>query len=247
MQIPTRNEIRTLESLRKQAFWWRTGATLVTVFVVAGCLMGLNSSVRGLAQSGPRQDEFVGYVSEGMRKDVVPSLQTLASETLTEIQPQLRAEFEHINTRVPELTAAVTKELTVLQNELPKASEKTLDSAFSNLLKSREAKIRKMYPDVTEAQVQTLMTNLRTTGEKEIREANEELFAPHQTALSKTLDHLRKIAAEEAGNTKGQNPSWEMGIAVLDVVRADLKDAQTGTTSGLASPKSAAINKGGKK
>lgn len=248
MNTPVRNEIHEIESLRKQIFWWRTGATLVTAAVVVGCLLSLNDAVRGLAQDGPRQKEFVGYVSTGLQKEVMPNIQTLASQTLTEIQPQVRQEFARLNDRVPELTAAVQKELKTLQDELPKTSEKTLDDAFGNLVRSRESKIKAMYPDVTEDQLKTLVTNLTNAGEAQVRQANAELFAPHQAALGTILDDMRKIAATEPPTPKGQDPTWEMGLAVLDVVRADLKDAQTGAPTGIAPAGSPAKTtaKGGK-
>src|SRR4028118_791761 len=124
------SEIRQLESYRQQAFWWRTGAIVLLVATVAGSLAALNSSVQGLVKEGPAQEAFVKHFSEGMEQQVMPSVQTLASQTLTEIQPQIREEFERLNTRVPELTQATMKEFETLQTELPKQSEKTLDDSF---------------------------------------------------------------------------------------------------------------------
>lgn len=232
-------EIRQLESYRQQAFWWRTGALLTLILVVGGSLYALNNSVRGLAQEGPTQEAFVSHFSEGLRTDVMPTVQTLASQTLTEIQPQIQAEFAKLNQRVPELTEATMKELQTLQTELPKSSEKTLDDSFRGLLESREAKIRQMYPDVTEEQVHTFVTNLQTTGETEIRSANDELFAPHQASLASIMEHMEAIRTSEAANTKGQDPNWAMGLAVFDVVREDLNALQPKGNAAKAGDKAA--------
>ena len=232
-------EIRQLESYRQQAFWWRTGAIVLLVAIVGISLAQLNSSVRGLAETGAAQDEFVAQFSQGMQTQVMPNVQTMASQTLTEIQPQLMGELNRLNTRVPELSDAFLKEFQTLQTELPKNSEKTLDDAFGKLLTSREAKIRQMYPDVTEEQVDKFVKNLVATGETEIRSANDELFSPHQAALAGILEHMEAIRNSEAANTRGQDPSWEMGLAVLDLVRDDLKDLKPADSSGTSSTSNA--------
>ena len=243
-----REEIRQIESCRKQAFWWRTGALVALVLVVGGSLATLNSSVRGLVESGPRQDEFVGEFSQGLRTEIMPNVQSLTSQTLTEIQPQIKQEFTKLNTRVPELTDATLKELKTLQAELPRQSEKILDESYGKLLSSREAKIRQMYPDVTEEQVKTFVGNLQKTGETQIRQANDELFSPHQSALTSILDHMETIKSSEAAETKGVDPSWEMGLALLDVIRGDIATT-TGAgdtkTSGATAPNPSGDKKAG--
>lgn len=223
-------EIRQLESYRQQATWWRIGAFVLLVVIVGGSLASLNSAVHGLTDKGPAQDQFVSHFSEGMRTQVMPNIQTLASQTLTEIQPQIRDEFTKLNARVPEITDATVKELQTLQTELPQASEKTLDDSFRNLLTSREAKIRSMYPDVTEEQVKGLVDNLQKSGEEEIKNANNELFAPHQAALSGIMDHMNTIRDSEASSTAGQNPDWEMGLSIFEVLRDDLKELKPADT-----------------
>ncbi|RYD19454.1 MAG: hypothetical protein EOP88_18925 [Verrucomicrobiaceae bacterium] len=238
-------EIRQLESYRQQAFWWRTGAILVLVGVVGFSLYSLNAAVRGLAESGPTQDAFVAQLSEGMRKEVIPNIQTVAGQTLTEIQPQIREEFNKLNARVPELTDATIQEFQTLQTSLSKTSEKTLDESYKGLLTSREQKIRSMYPDVTEDQVKGLISNLTTAGETEIRNANDELFAPHQAALAGIMDHMETIRNSEAADTKGIDPNWEMGIAVLDVLRDDLRaqaPTATGSSTGTGNAANGATN-----
>lgn len=234
---PVQAEIRQLESIRQQAFWWRTGALVALVAVVGGSLAGLNSSVRGLAERGPTQDAFVAQLSEAIHTDIMPTIQTLASQTLTEIQPEIKKEFASLNERVPELTEATMKEIEALQTELPKAAEKPLDDAFRGLLTSREAKIREMYPSVTEEQVHRLVTNLTKAGEAEIREANEELFSSHQAKLASILDHMETIRNSEAANTNGQDPNWEMGLAIFEVVREDLKTLKAPEPKSGKSPK----------
>lgn len=229
-----REEIRQIESCRKQAFWWRTGALVAVILITGGSLMALNNSVRSLVESGPRQDEFVGEFSQGLRNDIMPNVQALTSQTLTEIQPQIRQEFGRLNNRVPELTDATLKELKTLQAELPRQSEKILDDSFGNLLASREKKIRQMYPDVTEEQVKTFVNNLQKTGEVQIRQANDELFSPHQAALTNILDRMETIKNSEAAQVKGVDPSWEMGLALLDVIRADI--AQNTGAGGANAP-----------
>ena len=244
-----RSEIAQLESLRRQSSWWRIGATLAVAAVTVGCLAALNSSVRGLTEAGPTQKVFTDQLSQNMQESVVPSLRTLATQTFTEIQPQAIKELNNWNKRTPELTDATMKQLETLRTELPKSGEKTLNDTFGKVLVSREQKIRQMYPDVKEEQIKGLVSTLQRTGEEEFRNANSELFGPHQAALSDILDQMETIRNSQAASVKGADPSWEMGLAILDVLRDDLKDLAPRDFAPKGSqkaPSTSTTNEGGK-
>ncbi|RYG40027.1 hypothetical protein EON79_23305, partial [bacterium] len=127
--------IRELEKTRREASYWRIGGTLAALGIVVTCVALLSSSVNGLIRSGPQQEVYVTELRQGLDKEIVPRLQQVASQTLTEMQPVVETEFRQLNARVPELTQATMKELEKLQASIPERGEKVLDETFGAALK----------------------------------------------------------------------------------------------------------------
>ncbi|MEZ0326224.1 MAG: hypothetical protein ACAH95_09980 [Fimbriimonas sp.] len=210
--------------MRQEAAWWRIGGFVATLIIVGVCLSLLATSVRDLAQAGPPQDLFVSELQQGLNKDFVPRLQQVASRTITEMQPVVQAEFQQLNTRVPELTEASLKEVETLQKNIPDRSEKVLDETFGAALKAQEPKIREMFPSVKEEQVTALLTSLGTIATTRGSRLSEELLRPHTNRMHSIVTGLHKIAATEPAAPAGEVADWHMGLLVLDLLREDLKD-----------------------
>lgn len=216
-------KINELDSMRREMTFWRVGGVISVAVILAICLYLLNSSVQGLVQQGPAQDIYLAELQRGMDEDLVPRLQQVASQTLTEMQPVVIAEFEQLNTRVPELTQATLKEVEILQINVPERAEKVLDETFGQALRAQEPKIREMFPSVTEDQVQGLMASLGSMATNRGSKVADELLLPHTNRMRRIVENLHEIESTEKATVTGEAADWHMGLLVLDLVREDLK------------------------
>jgi hypothetical protein len=217
-----RSRIVELESLNNQMRWWRWGATLFMVVFLTLCIWQLNHSVRGLTNPGPDQDQFVQSLNTSLQTDTIPNLESEATATLTEVQPEIRVAVLKLKDKVPDLAQAAEDQVRLLQKDLPAKGEEILNKKFATILTSREDTIKKLYPNVTPDQLNALVTNLSQHARTQITEANSDLFGPHQAKLQSILASMDTIRSQEAVTVKNDQPDWEMGVLLLDVFRDDL-------------------------
>jgi len=101
-----------------------------------------------------------------------------------------------------------------------------LDSTFTAALKQRESKIKTMFPEATPDQVNTLVANLTEEAKAQVTDISLNLFSPHKKALDGIISDFDAIQTAEAANIKNDVPTWEMGLLVFDIARAELKDLE---------------------
>jgi hypothetical protein len=226
--ITTEKEIAELNRIRRQTNWWRWGATLFCLAWVTGCLLSLNNSVQGLFQPGARQQQFVSALSTNVQRDIVPNVQTIATQTLAQTRPDVEAAFGRVNHRVPEIAQASFNELSALQTSVPQKGEKILSDTYAQMIAEKEQKLRDMFPDANEESIKTLTTNLTDIATERAVSANDKLFSRHQTALNNIVTSMEHIRLDEAKkHPSALAPDWEMALAIMDVVRGDLHEMET--------------------
>jgi len=230
--VAEQRRIRELESLRRQARLFRLFFFIACLGVVFYCLYQLHRSVTALATAGPEQDAYMKSLQVNLDKDVIPRLRSAASETLTEVQPEVTAAIKKLGPRMPEVTAVAKNEMEALQTDLPNKGEAILNASYTNLLQAREPTLRAEFGnDVTDDQVKALIVTLTQEGHTQLVAANNELFAPHQLKLKHILQNLQSIKDQEAPNVKKIQPSWDMAILLLDILREDMKDLEKNSKS----------------
>jgi len=225
--LTTQKEINEVTRLRQQASWWRWGASLLVLTWILGCFLSVNSSVQGLFQPGARQEKFVSTLSSNVQRDVVPGVQTIAAQTLSDTRPAVEAAFTKINGRVPEVTETAMNELQGMQESLPQKSEKILGDSFGAMLAQKETKLHEMFPDATDESIKELTKNLTDVAQIEAVNVNDKMIGRHQKSLDSivaSMEHIRMDESKKAGSPLGSN--WEMAISIMDVVRDDLKDME---------------------
>ena len=213
-------QIQELESLRSQMRLWRLASMLVILLMVFICIGTLINNVLGLTRPGPRQEEFVTELSNGLQQGAIPEIQTIGAATLNSIDFQ--EEFDKLNRRTPELAEATMKELQTLSESLPQRGEKVLNETFGEMIHSREAKIREMYPDVTEDKVHTLGANLTEEATERTAQVTQALFDPHLKSMNAIVENIRLIQDTEAVNPR-EVPTWQMALLIFDIAREDFK------------------------
>ena len=215
----TSNQIRELETLRAQLRLWRIAVPLVTVAIVVTGVYSLYSSAVNLVSEGPTRDQFMAAFTDGLKKDVQPTVEKVAQQTFAETRRSVEKEITRLNDQTPEMAVALKKEVEKLVNNIPVRGEKILQASFGTMFKKREADIRKQYPDVTEARVAGLVARLIDLSEKQIDHATHHLFEPHLVSLSNIMDDITAIKKAEGTAAKEDLASWDMALLVFDLIR----------------------------
>jgi len=226
--LTTEAEIAELQKVRRQTGWWRLGAGALTAIWVTGCFFSVNDSVQGLFKEGPRQQKFVSTLSNNVQTDIAPNVQSMVAQTIAETRPEVEASFLKLNDRVPELTQASMTELETLQTSLPQKGEKILGETFGTMIAEKETKLREMFPEATEENIDALTKNLSDVAQIKAVSVNDKLFGRHQVALNGIVSHMEQIRLEEAkvpASPLGTN--WEMAMSIMDVVREDMRELET--------------------
>lgn len=227
MSNPTPEEvqkqIQELTELRASARRWQIGTTLLIVVILCLGVGSIIKSVYNLTQSGPVQDEFMTQLKTGLNKQVVPELKLITERTLKDVKKDVEKELAKVNKRSPELIQALNKEVGILQAHLPQRGEKILEATLGKELKSREAKIKTMFPNVKEEQVATLVNNLVHESHASMESLSTTLFGPHIKALSGITANIDVIKKTEKLNPDDDIATWETALGVLDILRDDLK------------------------
>lgn len=228
------NNIEQLKNLKLQLKWWRWGVFGVSLLIVIGCVDTIAGAVKGLATKGPRQEKFVKELSEGLQTEVVPMLEQMAGQTMSEVRPDIERAFQQVNNRVPEMAQATLSQFDTLQANLPKRGDAVLTRTFGDMLAKKEESLQAMFPEATEEQIERLLTNLGESATEQVNVANLQLFERHQAALERIHENLDKISQAEASKIAHVDPTWEMGLLVLDIFRADLEQIRPDKSALLA-------------
>lgn len=219
-----KKQTEELESLRSQTNRWRIGTALAIILIAFVAVGTIVHGVLGLVQKGPNQEAFMGDVQSHLKKEVLPSLEVIAGQTVKEIKPRIETELKKMNERSPELAEALHKELLTLSGNLPIRGEKVLNATFGAMLKKREADIRKTYPGVTEEQVAALVANLVNAGHEQIAAVTESLFNPHLKALNVIVANIDIIKQSETIDPADEGPTWDTALLIFDILRDDFKE-----------------------
>lgn len=224
-------QIQEINNLKGQLKLWRWGLFGVAMLVALTSIGTINSAFHGLVDKGPKQEQFVTHLSEGLRTEVAPMVEDMAKQTLNEVQPEVNRAIKQVNERLPELAQATLSELDTLQVNLPKRGEAVLTRTFGQMLVKKEDELQKMFPEATDEQIDRLLTNLAESSGHEASDAAVELFGHHHDALMKIHDNLEKIRNKEAASLANVDPTWETGLLVLDLFRKDLENMRDENTT----------------
>jgi hypothetical protein len=242
MSAPTTDEIQRqiaeLKQLRTSARRWQVGTTLLIVVILCVGIGSILNAIMGLAKPGPVQDQFMAELQSGLKKQVVPELESIAKNTLNDVKRDVETELKKVNERSPELMQAFNKELAKLQHQLPLRGEKVLEATLGKELKVREGKIKGMFPNVKEEQVTTMVNNLVTESHASMEHLSKTVFGRHLQSLTKITDDLDTIKKTERLNPDDDIANWETALGVLDLLREDLKAMEDPTKPATTTTKS---------
>ncbi|ARU40484.1 hypothetical protein CCB80_04745 [Armatimonadetes bacterium Uphvl-Ar1] len=228
-------QIKEIKELRSQLTGWRWSLFGVGVLIVIASVGTINTAFRGLVDKGPQQDLFVKTLTTELERDVKPIVEDMTRQTIREVQPEINKAVEDVNQQMPILAQAALSELDQLQANLPAKSEKVLQETFVAMLQKKETDLQEMFPEATPEQIERLLTNLAESAGAEAQGAALELFGKHHETLMAIHENLEVIAEKERPHLEGVDPSWEMGLLVMDILREDLERARPDKGATMAS------------
>jgi hypothetical protein len=225
MNTNTINEqIQELERLRRQTRRFNLCITLalaVIVFVGVGAII---NSFYGLTVSGPKQDAFLKCLSGRLQVEAVPMVRKLADPSIKRLKPAVEAELKRLDARAPEVANAAIRELNTLGTNLPVRAGVVLDQTVGKALQQRDARLRKMFPGVTDQQVAALLDSIHLEAQDQLLKTGEKLFNPHLNSIQSILANLEKIEKSEAVNPKQEINPWQVAFLFMDVFTHEFKD-----------------------
>jgi hypothetical protein len=217
------SEIKELEALRTQIRWWRWGITAVIAVTVVGCLLTLHQSVTGLTQDGPQREAFVSQFGSNMNTKIVPQVESLGMQAFHSID--FASAGKKLNERAPAMAQASIEQLNLLNQDIQTRGGAAVNDRFDKMFEERKAKIHALFPEATDEQIASLMTNVSTVASDETGQVTHDLFAPHVASLNNIVVDLDKIRSVEQPNIQGEQPTWQMCFLVSDLLRADLTNS----------------------
>ena len=217
-------QIEELEALKKEAARWRTYGVLIILVTVLTCVGKIVFSVAGLAKPGDVQDEFMGYVKAGVTNQLIPTLTNSVMVKLeTDIKPAVQAELRRIEGRLPDVSAAAELEIQTLMDNLPVRLTNVVAETFGVELAQREAKLRQMYPDVTEDKLTTLVSRMNSEVFEQVDRITEELFVDHLVMIDQIIVAIDKIKDSDEPDLYEKDAPWELGTLVFEVVKEEFQ------------------------
>lgn len=218
------NQIIELESLRAKLRLWRIVIPLATVAIVCYGVFSIYRAGEDLVADGPPREEFVANFTDGLKREVQPAVERIAQQTFSQTKRSVERELARLNDRTPEMAGALKKEVETLIHNIPRRGETVLQASFGAMLKKREADIRKMYPDVTEQKVASLVLGLTELTQQRLDHVTQQLFSPHLESLSLIMENVVRIQRTETVSAQEDLASWDMALVVFDLIRDEFAD-----------------------
>jgi len=216
--------IQELEKLRRQTRRFRLLTIIALLVIVIAGVSAIIESAYSLTLAGPRQEEFIRSLSANLKDNLLPTVQKIAARSVEALKPAIEKELKEINGRAPEVADVALRELDTMGGELTVQAGKILDQTINGTLQKRQGKLRQMYPDVYDKQIDTLLNNLALEAQDQLAQSGENIFNPHLNAIQGILTNLDKIQKTEPVAASQNIDSWQMTFMFMDVLVHEFKD-----------------------
>jgi hypothetical protein len=216
--------IQELGDLRRQTNRFRLLTIIALLAIVIAGVSAIINSFRSLTLAGPKQKAFISNLSTNLQQDLLPVVQKIAGRSVERLKPAVEKELKEINGRAPEVADIALNELNQMGSELTVQAGKVLDRTISGTLQKREGKLRKMYSDVYDKQIDTLLNNLTLEAGDQLARCTENLFNPHLNSVQSILVNLEKIQKTEPIDASKDIDAWQVAFMFMDVFVHEFKD-----------------------
>ena len=215
--------IAELNSLNGQIRRWKIVAAVSCLVITFTGILVLRNSAQRLVDKGPARDQFFAEFSDGLRREVVPQVATLTLSTVDKLMPRVQNEVVKLEIRTPELSEAVTRELELLQQNLPARARKALESTLGRVITEREPKIRAMFPEITDEKVTLMFGNLTDEGQRRFETIGAEIATPFEQSVQEILADLETIRESEAASVAAEPVTWNLAVLCVNLLQDNLQ------------------------
>jgi hypothetical protein len=219
-----RQLIQELEKLRRQTHRFRLLTIIAMLAIVIAGVSAIIESAYSLTLAGPRQEEFVSNLNTNLQRELLPIVQKIAGRAVERLKPAVELELREINGRAPEVADVALNELDQMGNELTVQAGKVLDQTVSGTLQKQQGKLRKMFPDVYDKQIDILLNHLALEAGDQLARSGENMFNPHLNAIQSILVNLEKIQKTEPVAASKDVDAWQVAFMFMDVFVHEFKD-----------------------
>jgi hypothetical protein len=216
--------IQELEKLHRQTNRLRLLTIIALITIVISGVSAIIESVYSLTLAGPKQEVFISNLNTNLQRDLLPVVQKIAGRAVDRLKPAVEKELRDINGRAPEVADVALNELDQMGSELTIHAGKVLDQTVSGTLQRREAKLRKMFPDVYDKQLDALLNNLTLEATDQLAQSSENIFNPHLNSIQSILSNLEKIQKTEPVDASKDIDAWQVAFMFMDVFVHEFKD-----------------------
>ena len=216
--------IQELEKLRRQTRRFRLLTIIALFVIVISGVSAIIESVYSLTLAGPRQEAFVSNLSADLKVNLLPIVQKIAGRSVERLKPAVEQELKGINGRAPEVADVALREMDAMGGELAVQAGKVLDQTITGTLQKRQGKLRQMYPDVYDKQIDVLLNNLAIEAQDQLAQSGENIFNPHLNSIQSILTNLDKIQKTEPVDASQSVDSWQVAFMFMDVFVHEFKD-----------------------
>ncbi len=217
-------QIQELERLRRQTRLSGLFTVLALAVIVIVGVGAIVSSMYSLTHAGPKQDEFLVHFGGQLQTHVLPAAQRFAEGSLRRLKPVLETELRALDNRAPQLAEAALAEVNKLGTNLPVRAAAVLQETVGKTLQQREARLRQMYPGMTDQQLANVLQNLQAEAQAQLERNGKKLFQPHVNSIQGILADLDKIERTEPIGAVQELDSWQVAFLFLDVFTHEFKD-----------------------
>lgn len=226
--------IQELEKLQAQTRRFRLLTIIALLVIVISGVSAIIESVYSLTLAGPRQEAFVRNLNADLKVNLLPAVQKIAGRSVERLKPAVERELKEINGRAPEVADVALRELDEMGSGLTAQAGKVLDQTISGTLQKRQGKLRRMYPDVYDKQIDTLLNNLTLEVQDQLAQSGENIFNSHLNSIQSILTNLDKIQKTEPVAASNNIDSWQVAYMFMDVFVHEFKDLGPPETANAA-------------
>jgi hypothetical protein len=228
---PTSESIRRLEAIRNETRYWSLGAFVAILVLLAVSVVVVIGDVRDLFQPGDVQAAFVSDLESDLGRDVIPSVQALATSALAQSQPQIQAQFANLGNRVPDVSSAFIDQFQTLQSDLSSSGGQIISSTYGKTLDAEEPTLQKLVPTATPDSVDSLVGKLSAEGNVQVANDSQKLFGPQVAAFTGIVSDLNTIKSTEPVEADQQKANFEMALTAISAFNSDLSNQASNVTA----------------
>jgi len=216
--------IQELEKIRIQSRRFRLLTIIALLVIVITGVSAIIESAYSLTLAGPRQQAFISDLSANLKDNLLPAVQKIAGRSVEVLKPAIERELKDINGRAPEVADVALRELDGMGGELTVQAGKILDDTVTGTLRRQQIKLRRMYPDIYDKQIDLLLNNLTLEAQNQLAQSGENIFNPHMNSIQSILTNLDKIQKTEPVTASNNVDSWQVAYMFMDVFVHEFKD-----------------------